>query len=103
MQYLISKTLKKLPEDYFEVLSKTRVKSSLLVLHDQITEDEFRYYFISVGRNILFHGYPKIALPSNTKICRAMADNMFNKSAIFYVLLHSSNDVSLNNWLQGTQ
>ena len=32
-----------------------------------------------------------------------MADNVFNKSAIFYVLLHSSNDVSLNNWLQGTQ
>ena len=35
-------------------------------------------------------------------IYRAMADNVFNKSAIFYALLQSPDDVSgTETWLQG--
>ena len=66
MQYFISQNLEKLPEDYFEVLSKTRVKSSLLVLHDQITENEFRYCFMTNSEDTFcFMGIQKLpSLPT---------------------------------------
>ena len=83
-----------LSEEYFEILSKTKVKSSLLILHNLISEEKFRYF--------LDLQYLE-CLPSNVPLFhRAIADRVFNKSAIFYVLLQSTHDVyRTETWLQG--
>ena len=83
-----------LSEEYFEILSKTKVKSSLLILYNLISEEKFRYF--------LDLQYLE-CLPSNVPLFhRAIADRVFNKSAIFYVLLQSTHDVyRTETWLQG--